>query len=160
MFKGFLGLLQYFTKTMLHRDIQNVQPYDFEEDYNRIVETGCFTNGYTKIAVVGPFSDDICKFLDTRCISYDKILNRPSEPLINYDIIYMCGSISDESLITTEEVENQTSGRVQVLIDTHFDPDNNQLSELYTEHTSWTEPVRNVGPYFDVIAIREPTVPL
>lgn len=153
MFRGFLGLLQYFTKTVLNRDIRNIQPYDFEADYNRIIETGYFTNGSTKIAVVGPFSDDICKFLDMRYISYDKILNIPTEPLIKYDIIYMCGAISDQSLITAEEVENQTSGRIQVLVDLHFDPDNNQFSELYTEYTSWTEPVRNVGPYFDVMIL-------
>ena len=155
--KGLLGLLQYFTKTMLYRDIRNLHPWTteagFERDYNRIVETGCFTNGSIKIAVIGPLSNDICAFLDTHYISYDKILDVYVNQLIKYDIIYNCGVYSDQCLITAEEVESQTSGRVQVLVDLFFDPENNPFRELYTEPTSWTEPVKNVGPYFDAIVL-------
>ena len=156
-----LGIYQYFYKTVLGKDVQDLQPWTSELEFMQ--EMTQYTSNIpknVKIAVMGKngrCGRGVCQFLDKMGFSYVGIDKNHTTSLSEYDIIYNCillGNVNAPLWLSVQDAEYEIQ-KPTVLVDVSCDVSkpNHPFRELYVETTSWKTPVKTVGPYLDIIAI-------
>lgn len=156
-----LGILQYLTKKIYGNNIENLKPYENEEDMiNRILQLASFDISKLNIGIIGATGNcgkGVITILDKLGIPYNnarldsKYFNQKS--LANFDIFYNCILLNekyDEVFFDSNTIFNKYITIVDISCD--YLMENNPI-KLYNNHTTWDSPVFNYNNFVDIIAI-------
>lgn len=167
-----LGLLQYYSKTILGQDMEPMDPLsqmsriDFDAMIARCVLSQCFVD--CRIAIVGANGRSglaVCSYLDEFGIHFTKILRDDAKhDLCEYDIVYNCILLGDQDVglwPIRRSLELDTSDpKVRVLVDISCDVSkpNHPFSDLYREVSTWPRPVKTVDGISCIVLSNLPTL--
>ena len=169
-----LGLLQYYSKTILGRDMDPIEGvghitrFDFDAMIARCVLSQCFAD--CRIAVMGANGRSglaVCQFLGEFGIPFVKVLREDAKhDLLDYDLIYNCILLGDQDVGTwitqsdLAQVMMTANSSAKVLVDISCDVSkrNHPFRELYTEPTTWHNPVKTIDCLSCIVLSNLPTL--
>lgn len=156
-----LGLMQYYYKKILKKNIKNLRPFSSKKQLIEIIEK---TEGIKyidinnlKIAVIGPngrCGKGVINVLNYFNLKYS-IINKDDNKknLENYDIIFNC-IVINKDLNETWFDDKTIFSKPIIIVDISCDYNNsNNPIKIYNKATSWEEPVYSYNENVDVIAI-------
>lgn len=156
-----LGLMQYYYKKILKKNIKNLRPFSSTKQLLEIIEK---TEGIKYIDVInlkigvigsnGRCGKGVINVLNYFNLKYDKINKEDSKKnLEKYDIIFNCIVLNkdfNETWFDDKTIFNKPIMIVDISCD--YNNSNNPI-KIYNESTSWEEPVYSYNKYVDIIAI-------
>lgn len=157
-----LGLIQYFNK-LSNNNINNLVPWN---NFDQMLDcVKIFTKNFyfyqiqsnIKIGIIGPNGNTgkgVQYILDKLGFNYDKIYRKTKKDNLNkYDILYNCINLStcqNEIWFDSNTIFN--SNIIIVDISCDYNKPNNPI-KIYSNKTTWENPVFKFNKYVDIISI-------
>ncbi len=168
-----IGLIQYYSKTILGQDMEpmdvlgSMSKINFDAMVARCVLSQCFAD--CRIAVIGANGRSglaVCSYLSEFGIPFSEILRDDAKhDLCDYDIVYNCILLGDQdvgqwTIARTADRPLDATIKAKVLVDISCDVSkpNHPFRNLYTEVTTWHDPVKTVDGLSCIVLSNLPTL--